>query len=258
MRAEVPRPPQVVQGLFEKRSKGGEVGINRLLARLRHLFSWAVAEGYVTDTPFKRHGVTVVKLDTRAEAPRHRRLEPGEELRLLQHAGDHLRALIVALLSTGCRVGELLSLQWNQVRRDEEGHPRWVVLLPTNTKTYKLRVIPIGTRLRAELEMRQHAPDGAAFGSEAFVFGNEVGEQVSSVKTAWRGTCRRAGIGDLQIRDLRREFGSRLRESGASDHDVRDCTSSNQSGPLRLRRKRDFLPLCRVVRRPQILSPSCS
>ena len=141
---------------------------------------------------------------------------------MLQHAGDHLRALIVALLSTGCRVGELLSLQWNQVRRDEEGHPRWVVLLPTNTKTYKLRVIPIGTRLRAELEMRQHAPDGAAFGSEAFVFGNEVGEQVSSVKTAWRGTCRRAGIGDLQIRDLRREFGSRLRESGASDHDVRD------------------------------------
>ncbi len=202
--------------------KGGEVGINRLLARLRHLFSWAVAEGYTTETPFKRHGVTVVKLDTRAEMPRHRRLEPGDEDRLLQHAGDHLRALIVALLSTGCRVGELLSLQWKQVRRDEEGNPRWVVLPPTNTKTYKLRVIPIGTRLRAELEMRQHAPDGVTFGPEAYVFGNEVGEKVSSVKTAWRGTCRRAGIGDLQVRDLRREFGSRLRESGASDHDVRD------------------------------------
>ena len=100
--------------------KGGEVGINRLLARLRHLFSWAIAEGYTTETPFKRHGVTVVKLDTRAEMPRHRRLEPGDEDRLLQHAGDHLRALIVALLSTGCRVGELLSLQWKQVRRDEE------------------------------------------------------------------------------------------------------------------------------------------
>ena len=52
--------------------KGGEVGINRLLARLRHLFSWAIAEGYTTETPFKRHGVTVVKLDTRAEMPRHR------------------------------------------------------------------------------------------------------------------------------------------------------------------------------------------
>ena len=41
-------------------------------------------------------------------------------------------------------------------------------------------------------------------------------------------------------------------------HTWSNCTSSNQSGPLRLRRKRDFLPLCRVVRRPLILSPSCS
>ena len=40
--------------------------------------------------------------------------------------------------------------------------------------------------------------------------------------------------------------------------DKHRCTSSNQSGPLRLRRKRDFPPLCRGVRRPLILSPSCS
>jgi len=129
--------------------------------------------------------VAVVKLDTRAETPRHRRLEPGEEDGLLRHAGDHLRALIAALLSTGCRVGELLSLQWKQVRRDEAAVPRWIVLPPTNTKTYKLRVIPIGARLRAELEMREHAPDGTPFGPEAYVFGNAAGEKVSTVKTAW-------------------------------------------------------------------------
>ena len=202
--------------------KGGEVGINRLLARLRHVFSFAVAEGYTTETPFKRYGVTVVKLDSRAETPRHRRLEPGEEGRLLRHAADHLRALIVALLFTGCRVGELLNLTWKQIRRDEDGKPRWLMLPPTNTKTYRLRPIPIGARLSAELEMRQHGPDGTAFGPAAFVFGNRVGEKVNSVKTAWAATCRRAGISDLQIRDLRREFASRLRESGASDHEVRD------------------------------------
>ena len=70
--------------------------------------------------------------------------------------------------------------------------------------------------------MREHAPDGSPFGSDAYVFGNEVGEKVNAVKTAWRATCRRAGIEDLQIRDLRREFGSRLLESGSSEHDVRD------------------------------------
>ena len=202
--------------------KGGEVGINRLLARLRHVFSWAIAEGYTTETPFKRHGVTVVKLESRAETPRHRRLEPGEEARLLEHAGDHLRALIVALLSTGCRVGELLDLQWKQIRRDEEGKPKWIMLPATTTKTYRLRALPTGNRLSAELEMRQHAPDGTTFGPEAFVFGNVVGEKINSVKTAWLATRRRAGVTDLQIRDLRREFASRLRESGASDHDVRD------------------------------------
>ena len=202
--------------------KSGEVGINRLLARLRHVFSFAIAEGYATESPFKRHGVTVVKLDSRAETPRHRRLEPGEEDRLLPHAGDHLRALIVALLFTGCRVGELLNLTWKQIRRDKDGKPRWLMLPATNTKTYRLRPIPIGARLSAELDMRQHGPDGTAFGPEAFVFGNRVGEKVNSVKTAWAATCRRAGISDLQIRDLRREFASRLRESGASDHDVRD------------------------------------
>ena len=202
--------------------KGGEVGINRLLARLRHVFSFAIAEGYATETPFKRHGVTVVKLDSRVETPRHRRLEPGEEDRLLRHAGDHLRALIVALLFTGCRVGELLNLTWNQIRRDEDDKPRWLMLPATNTKTYRLRPIPIGVRLSSELDMRQHGPDGTAFGPDAFVFGNRVGEKINSVKTAWAGTCRRAGISGLQIRDLRREFASRLRESGASDHDVRD------------------------------------
>ena len=202
--------------------KGGEVGINRLLARLRHVFSFAIAEGYVTESPFKRHGVTVVKLDSRAETPRDRRLEPGEEDRLLRHAGDHLRALIIALLFTGCRVGELLNLTWKQIRRDDEGKPRWLMLPATDTKTYRLRPLPIGARLSAELEMRQHGPDGTAFGREAFVFGNRVGEKINSVKTAWAGTCRRAGISGLQTRDLRREFASRLRESGASDHDVRD------------------------------------
>ena len=202
--------------------KGGEVGINRLLARLRHVFSFAIAEGYVTESPFKRHGVTVVKLDSRAETPRHRRLAPGEQDRLLQNAGDHLRALIVAILFTGCRVGELLNLTWEQILRDEDGKPRWLMLPATNTKTYRLRPLPIGARLSAELDMRQHGPDGTAFGPEAFVFGNKVGEKINSVKKAWAGTCRRAGISGLQIRDLRREFASRLRESGASDHDVRD------------------------------------
>ena len=50
-----------------------------------------------------------------------------------------------------------------------------------------------------------------------------VGDQAKSVRTAWENTCARAGIENLHFHDLRREFGSRLRETpGMSDHEVRD------------------------------------
>jgi integrase len=109
------------------------------------------------------------------------------------------------------------------------------------------RVIPISARLRAELEMRRHAPDGKEHPREAFVFGNDVGEQVKSVRTAWEKTCKRASIDPraLHFHDLRREFASRLLESSADLHDVRDflghaniTTTSRylQSTPTRLAR----------------------
>ena len=99
-----------VKAVQAARRSHGAVGCNRLMARLRHLFNWAVGEGMIDHNPFKRGEVTLVKLDVRAETERTRRLENDEEGRLLQHASPHLRALIVAALSTGCRLGELLSL----------------------------------------------------------------------------------------------------------------------------------------------------
>jgi len=49
------------------------------------------------------------------EAQRDRRLEPGEEDKLLRSAGPHLQALIIAALETCGRQGELLNLRWGDV-----------------------------------------------------------------------------------------------------------------------------------------------
>jgi len=83
-------------------------------------------------------------------------------------------------------------------------------------------VIPVSANLRAVLEMRRTDPKGHELPIQAFVFGNEVGEPITSIKTAWRNTCRRAGIVDLRLHDLRREFACRLLQSNADLHDVRD------------------------------------
>lgn len=93
--------------------------------------------------------------------------------------------------------------------------------------------------------MRRQGPDGKEHGPNAYVFGNECGEPVTSIRTAWELTCKRAGITGLHFHDLRREFACRLLESSADLHDVRDflghaniTTTSRylQSTPTRLER----------------------
>ena len=197
--------------------KLGEVATNRLLGRLRHLFGWAIRKGHTEHTPFKRHGQTVISLESKVERPRRRRLEPGEEALLLEHAQPHLRALIVAMLETGCRPGELLMLTWGRIRWEENV----LCLSDETTKTAVARTIPISQRLRAELEMRRTDPKGEPFPASAYVFGNEVGERIKSVRKAWTRTCARAGIAGLHFHDLRREFASQLQEApGVSPHEV--------------------------------------
>jgi integrase len=232
---------------------GGETGINRLLERARHLFAWAIEEGYIDATPFKRGGQVVVRLTK--ESPRDRRLvestdtrQPGEEERLLTSAGPHLRDLIIAGIATGCRVGELLALQWKDVRvtTGAKGQTRQSFVLPAGkTETNTAREVPVGARLAAVLDMRRHAPDGTSLGPEANVFGNEVGERIGSIKKAWQTAVLKAHghtpqwvkgkknqlapeslaayrAINLHFHDLRREFGSRVLESGSSLIEARD------------------------------------
>lgn len=222
--AEKTVPPELrrAAALAGRCTKGGHVALNRFKARARHFFNWAVAQGYRDDTPFKRHGVNVVRLDGKAETVRARRLQPGEEERLIKVAAPHLRALIIAALSTGCRVGELLTLQWGDVQVDDRDEFRTIVLRASKTKTATTRIVPIGQRLRAVLEMLRTDPEGQQLPPEAFVFGDEIGGRISSVKTAWGTACRDAGVVGLRFHDLRREFACRLLESRAELHDVRD------------------------------------
>ena len=65
-----------VRTVQSERRSHGATGCSRLMARLRHLFNWSIAEGMIDHTPFKRGDVTLVKLDTHAERERTRRLQP--------------------------------------------------------------------------------------------------------------------------------------------------------------------------------------
>jgi integrase len=126
---------------------------------LRHLFCWAVKEGCVESSPFRKSGLTVIDVRTLKKSHRRRRLdrEGNEEERLLKAAmpqgayglggrapamASHLHDLIVAALESGCRKGELLSLQWFQVRT--QGSVTHHIDLPADkTKTSEPRKVPV-------------------------------------------------------------------------------------------------------------------
>lgn len=233
------------------RMAAGVVAANRDLALLRALFNWATSKKrkLAEDNPFLDGSKAAVRLQQ--EHARRRRLRPGEGDRLLAACGSHLRAVVEAALETGCRKGELLSLQWRQVRFA----PKAELLLPAGkTKTKRDRSIPISARLRAILEMRRNGPDDEPLPDTAYVFGTEIGEQVTSFKRAWeRAVLKSAGVKpeyvvrtidtpsgprkqrtavltpecraqlravDLHFHDLRREAGSRWLDAGVPLHRI--------------------------------------
>lgn len=214
-------------GLRRPPAKAGEVHLNRATARARHLFNWALINGFVTDSPFRLGGVNAIRLNHAAETPRDRRLAPNDEEALLRAAKPHLHAVIVALLETGCRPGEILALRWRDVDLDAG----LLALRGAQTKTSRPRAVPITQRLRAVLDMRREALANlvenedetarAARLAACYVFGDEIGQRVASVKTAWHSACRAAGIAGLHLHDCRREFASRLLESSVELHVTR-------------------------------------
>ena len=200
-----------VEALRDARKAAGlsPVTVNQDLRLLRKMFNWGVRKGYLQRTPFKVGTETVITLER--EIPRSKRFENAEdETRLLNAANPHLRGVIIAMLDTACRPGEILSLQWKDVNLERKE----LTIQAAKSKTRTARVIPISTRLSAVLEMRRLDPAGRSYPREAYVFGDSIGRRIKFVRAAWNNACAEAGLEDFQLRDLRHEAGSRFEEAG--------------------------------------------
>ena len=179
-------------------------------------------------------------------AQRRRRVSPDEEKALIEAAresvlgGLRLQWLIIAAIETGCRVGELLALQWADV--DLTKHTLLVRAVERGAKkTGRSRRLPMSARLQAVLAMATD-PAGRTHPVSDYIFG-QFGQRVRDIKKAWETCVVRAHSHapvwttgnklsaesrealhaiDLHFHDLRHEAGCRWLEAGWPIHHVQE------------------------------------
>jgi integrase/recombinase XerD len=173
--------------------------VRRYLATLSSLFSFAERSGWTAQNPLAR-------FDRRSlpeAAPRTRFLSRDEFRRLLACADDHLKPILEVAVETGMRAGELLTLTWSKVDLDR----REVRL--EDTKSKRPRVVPLTDRAVAALVASRYVHEGP------YVFTNpNTGHRYTTLKKAFHGACRRAGITDFRFHDLRHTFASWAVQNG--------------------------------------------
>lgn len=116
-------------------------------------------------------------------------LLPEQAEALVAASAPHFAPIVVFLICTGARVGEVLKLDWSDV--DLAG--RRCVFWEGTTKTGKRRVVELVPRA---LEMLAALPlrDGRVFrrdDGEPYAYREGMG---GPIRTAWRSACARAGL----------------------------------------------------------------
>jgi len=178
------------------------ITVNNELIVLSHLFTVARKEWGLEGL---RNPVSDIR-KPKQPAGRDRRLQAGEEERLMVAASPQIRPLIVMALETAMRQGELLSIQWKDVNLKQR------TTFLRDTKNGENRSVPLSTTAIATLKK---IPRDI---STPLVF------QVLGVSRKFSLACKAAEIEDLRFHDLRHEATSRLFEKGLNPMEVASIT----------------------------------
>ncbi|WP_139555992.1 tyrosine-type recombinase/integrase [Methylotetracoccus oryzae] len=129
----------------------------------------------------------------------------------------HLADFIRLGLNTGMRRGEMLGLEWSRVDMK-----RGLILLEgRHTKTGKRRTVPLNEHAQAALNGRRRFCSENCPSSH-WVFCDRSGKRLACVKGSFGTACRRAGITDFHVHDLRHTCAAWLVSAGVPLPEVRD------------------------------------
>ncbi len=182
----------------DRKTKVAGPTVNREIACLRKVLSYAVEQGHLEVNPLR--GVTMFP-----ESPaRQPVLTPEDERRLLKASPEWLRWVIRLAISTGCRRGELLALRWRHVDIQN------AAIVIEDSKSGDSRRVPIHQDLVKDLKAKRGT-------SEGFVIVQEDGTQPHKdwIAHKFANVVKQLKM-NLRYHDLRHVAGSRLLSTGAN------------------------------------------
>lgn len=129
---------------------------------------------------------------------------------LHKDSNKNVTAICRLLLSSGCRLGEILSLQWADVASDA------ILIRSSVAKSGKRRSVPINSTAKSIIESLDTK------GKYAYLFINpKTGKPYTTIMKVWSRLRNKAGLPHLRIHDLRHQYASFLVNSGRSIYEVK-------------------------------------
>ena len=174
--------------------------INRYYAVISKAFNIAIINHNINMlNPCKR--VNKLKEDNQIM----RYLTKEEEKKLLKKLPTYLKPIIICALTTGLRISNILNLKWESINFDMG----FIEILKQENKGHKQIQIPLSKRLQKELKK-------IGIKEKGYVFVNpETNKPYVNIHKGFKEACKKAGIENLRIHDLRHTVGTRLMQNGA-------------------------------------------
>ena len=191
--------------------------LKRELVILSSVINTAIKEWGIN---LQSNPVSMVSLPKIARG-RDRRLEAGEEEKLLACSGELKRIIIVAL-ETGMRRGEILNIKRSHIDLAHQ-----TLLIPI-TKTDTPRTIPLSSRAIEALREQLRGSDNVISIEETTLFSYTA----RGLSGAFLRLCRKHGLGNLHFHDLRHEATSRFFEKGLNPVEVATITGHKDTRML--------------------------
>ncbi|WP_437201997.1 tyrosine-type recombinase/integrase [Planctomicrobium sp. SH664] len=205
-----------VQALHQKIGTGhGQTAANRLIQMFCNVFNVASRlEVWSGDNPASK----IRKFKLKA---RERFLQPDEVPKLFEaidaDASPDIADYVRLAIFTGARRWNLLTMRWDQIDLKEA---IWTIPETKNGDTVRIALAPPALEILTHRQKIAAETEKLSLERRAYVFPSRTATgkypHLSYPHVAWWRICKRAGLEDLRLHDLRRSLGSWQAAAGAS------------------------------------------